>query len=83
MEPLPDFSELSNPELDRLIEDLIEREATLSFERRTLQARLDILVAEREARRVGRSPRAVDLHRLAGVLARTGPAEGWREWPSL
>ena len=50
MEPLPDFAQLSDDELRTLIDELVEEENQISYRRRLLQGRIDILKAERTAR---------------------------------
>ena len=53
MEPLPDLQTLSDEELVRLISDLNAEEKQISYHRRLLQGRLDILRAEEAARETG------------------------------
>ncbi len=73
MEPLPDLGSLSDEELKGLIEDLEQQEREVSFERRMLHGKIDILRAElvaRLQRTGGRSildPAVVD--RLTDILA--------------
>ena len=55
MEPLPDLGTLSDEDLKRLIEKLEREENEVSFRRRLLQGRIDILRAERTARLKGRA----------------------------
>jgi hypothetical protein len=50
MEPLPDLATLSDDDLDALIDELTTKENEVSFHRRLLQGRIDILRAERIAR---------------------------------
>jgi len=50
MEPLPDLATLSADELNALIDELTTKENEVSFHRRLLQGRIDILRAERIAR---------------------------------
>jgi hypothetical protein len=50
VEPLPDFATLSDDELRKLIDELVEEENQISYRRRLLQGRIDILKAERTAR---------------------------------
>ena len=75
VEPLPDLETLSDEELRRLIDELISEENEVSFRRRILHGKIDILRAERAARlqrRVGegRSPLDdVDMKRLSEILA--------------
>ncbi|HZR95908.1 MAG TPA: hypothetical protein VFA56_09445 [Gaiellaceae bacterium] len=46
MEPLPDFATLSNAALRRLIRDLRAQEHAVSYDRKMLQGRIDILKAQ-------------------------------------
>ena len=50
MEPLPDLATLSDEDLKTMIEELTQEENEVSFRRRLLQGRIDILRAERIAR---------------------------------
>src|SRR5581483_9714222 len=46
VEPLPDFATLSNAALRRLIRDLQAQEHAVSYDRKMLQGRIDILKAQ-------------------------------------
>ena len=50
MEPLPDLSEISDTDLKKLIDDLTEEEQDISYRRRLLHGKIDILRAELVAR---------------------------------
>ena len=50
MEPLPDLGTLTDEDLKKLIDDLTRREQEVSFERRILHGKIDILRAELVAR---------------------------------
>ena len=50
MEPLPDLASLSDDELKQLIEDLMNEEREVSYSRRLLHGKIDILRAELVAR---------------------------------
>ena len=50
MEPLPDLGSLSDAELKELIESLKHKEQEVSYERRILHGKIDILKAELVAR---------------------------------
>ena len=50
MEPLPDLGSLSDAELKELIESLKAKEQEVSYERRILHGKIDILKAELVAR---------------------------------
>jgi hypothetical protein len=75
VEPLPDLGSLSDEELRHLIDDLIAEENDVSFRRRILHGKIDILRAERAARLQkkvgeGRSPlEDVDMDRLSAIIA--------------
>jgi hypothetical protein len=75
MESLPDLATLSDDDLKQLIEKLEEEENEVSFRRRLLQGRIDILRAERTARLKGKGVGDVDVERLTDILAsRSAPA---------
>ena len=61
MEPLPDLGSLSDEDLKTLIERLQAEENDVSYRRRLLQGRIDILRAERTARMKGRGMGDVDV----------------------
>ena len=73
MEALPDLTRLGDDDLDKLIEDLERRESEVSYERRLLQGKIDILRAERVARK-RKTPEEelghVDVDRLSEILSR-------------
>ena len=50
MEPLPDLASLSDDELKQLIDDLMNEEKEVSYRRRLLHGKIDILRAELVAR---------------------------------
>jgi hypothetical protein len=76
MEPLPDLATLSDDDLKTLIEQLTEEENEVSFRRRLLQGKIDILRAERTARMKGKGVSDVDVERLTDILsARSAPPE--------
>jgi RsiG-like len=50
MEPLPDLPTLSDEDLKKLIDDLTEEEQEVSYRRRLLHGKIDILRAELVAR---------------------------------
>ena len=76
MEPLPDLGSLSDDELKRLIEDLEREEREVSYQRRLLHGKIDILRAELVARLQSSGGRSVldevDVERLTQIL--TGKA---------
>jgi RsiG-like len=73
MEPLPDLAKLSDEDLKKLIDDLTEEEHEVSYRRRLLHGKIDILRAELVARlkqTEGRSVLdAVDVESLTAILA--------------
>ena len=83
MEALPDLESLSDQNLRDLIHSLMEQELKVSYERRILHGKIDILRAELQARLKkgvgeGKSPLLeVDVDKLAEILASkaTPPAE--------
>ena len=50
MEPLPDLATLSDDDLKRLIEEETQKENEISYQRRLLHGKIDILRAELVAR---------------------------------
>jgi CO dehydrogenase/acetyl-CoA synthase alpha subunit len=78
VEALPDLTKLGDDDLDTLIEDLERRESEVSYERRLLQGKIDILRAERVARKRGKPEEElaqVDVERLSEILARKASPE--------
>jgi hypothetical protein len=76
MEPLPDLASLSDEDLKQLIEELEGEESDVSYRRRLLQGRIDILRAERTARlrksvQAGESP-LTDVDALTDILSQKG-----------
>jgi len=61
VEPLPDLGSLSDEDLKTLIERLQAEENEVSYRRRLLQGRIDILRAERTARMKGKGMGDVDV----------------------
>ena len=80
MEPLPDLSTLTDDDLRTMIRELEAEEDEVSFRRRVLHGRIDILRAElvarlREQVSAGEAKLA-DVGRLSEILsARTAPPE--------
>jgi hypothetical protein len=76
MEPLPDLASLSDEDLKTLIDELTQEEHEVSYRRRLLHGKIDILRAELVARlqeTQGRSVLdAVDVDSLTEIL--TGKA---------
>jgi hypothetical protein len=50
LEPLPDLGNLSDDDLKKLIDDLTQQENEISYQRRLLHGKIDILRAELVAR---------------------------------
>ncbi|MGZ4431268.1 MAG: RsiG family protein, partial [Gaiellales bacterium] len=78
MDVLPDFTTLSDDELKKLIDEHVREEEEISYRRRLLHGKIDILRAElvdRIKRRHGgdSSALAVDIERLTEILAHKGP----------
>ena len=77
MEPLPDLSSLSDADLRQLIRDLVEEERDVSYRRRLLHGKIDILRAElvvRLQKTEGRSVLdEVDVDRLTAILTSKAP----------
>ena len=73
MEPLPDFGALNDDELKTLIDDLEQQEREVSYERRLLHGKIDILRAELVARLQKSGGQSVldqvDVDRLTQILA--------------
>jgi anti-sigma-K factor RsiG len=69
MESLPDLATLSDDDLKTLIDELTEEENEVSFRRRLLQGRIDILRAERTARLKGKGVSDVDVEELTNILS--------------
>ena len=75
MESLPDLATLSDEDLKTLIEKLTAEENEVSFKRRLLQGRTDILRAERTARLKGKGVSDVDVEALTDILSsRSAPS---------
>ena len=77
MEPLPDLQSLSDAALRDLIDRLVQEENDVSYRRRILHGKIDILKAELQSRLQrqmgeggGESPLyEVDVDKLAAILA--------------
>ncbi len=76
MDPLPDFGSLSDDQLKAMIGDLEQQEREVSYQRRILHGKIDILRAELVARLQSSGGRSVldqvDVDRLTEIL--TGKA---------
>ena len=76
MEPLPDLATLSDDDLKQLIDNLTQEEQEISYRRRLLHGKIDILRAELVARLQTSGGRSVldqvDVDRLTDIL--TGKA---------
>ena len=72
MEPLPDLGSLSESELKSLIDDLENQEHEVSYQRRLLHGKIDILRAELVARLQTTGGQSVldqvDVDRLTAIL---------------
>jgi hypothetical protein len=75
MEPLPDLATLSDADLKALIDDLQHQEQEVSYRRRLLHGKIDILRAElvsrlQKQKGAGEGPLSeVDVDKLAAILA--------------
>jgi hypothetical protein len=87
MDVLPDFTTLSDDELKALIERFVREEEEVSYRRRLLHGKIDILRAElvdRVKRREtgGDSTLSeIDIDRLTDILAHRGPPPGLDDEP--
>jgi hypothetical protein len=76
MEPLPDLATLSDADLKKLIDELTQEEHEVSYRRRLLHGKIDILRAELVARLQKTQGRSVldtvDVESLTDIL--TGKA---------
>jgi RsiG-like len=73
MDVLPDFTTISDDELKALIERYVREEEEVSYRRRLLHGKIDILRAELVARLQGTEGRSVldqvDVDHLTAILA--------------
>ena len=76
MEPLPDLATLSDEDLKKLIDELTREESEVSYRRRILHGKIDILRAELVARLKATGGKSVletvDVESLTAIL--TGKA---------
>ena len=72
MEPLPDLAKLSDDDLKHLISDLTQEENEVSYQRRLLHGKIDILRAELVARLQKTQGKSVlddvDVEHLTAIL---------------
>ena len=77
MEPLPDFASLTDDALKGLIDDLEQQEREVSYQRRILHGKIDILRAELVARLQKSGGKSVleqvDVEGLTAILASKAP----------
>jgi anti-sigma-K factor RsiG len=81
VEALPDLATVSDAELRQLIRDLVEEERQVSYRRRILHGKIDILRAELVARLQKTEGKSVleeiDVDRLTAILtSKAPPPEG-------
>ena len=82
VEPLPDLASLSDDDLKKLIHDLTAQENEISYQRRLLHGKIDILRAELVARLQKTGGKgvldSVDVESLTAILAgkATPPDQG-------
>ena len=79
MEPLPDLATLSDDDLKRLIDEYTAEEQEVSYRRRILHGKIDILRAELVARLQKSGGRSVldhvDVDKLTDILSgKTAPS---------
>jgi hypothetical protein len=79
VEPLPDLGSLADNELKGLIDDLETQEREVSYQRRLLHGKIDILRAELVARLQRSGGKSVldqvDIDRLTAILTGKGSPE--------
>jgi hypothetical protein len=78
VEPLPDFANLTDADLKELIRNLVKEEQEVSYRRRILHGKIDILRAELVARLQSSGGKSVlddvDVSTLTDILsAKAGP----------
>jgi hypothetical protein len=82
VEPFPDLGTLSDNDLKQLIDELTKEELEVSYRRRILHGKIDLLRAELQARLKETGGKSVldqvDVEHLAAILAgkASPPAEG-------
>jgi hypothetical protein len=73
VEPFPDLGSLSDDDLKQLIDELTKEELEVSYRRRILHGKIDLLRAELQARLKETGGKGVlekvDVDRLAAILA--------------
>jgi hypothetical protein len=73
VEPFPDLGSLSDDDLKELIDQLTKEELEVSYRRRMLHGKIDLLRAELQARLKETGGKSVleqvDVDRLAAILA--------------
>jgi hypothetical protein len=72
LEPVPDFASLSDDDLKRMIDELTREEHEISYQRRLLHGRIDILRTELVARLQKTGGKSVldqvDVEHLTAIL---------------
>ena len=80
VEPLPDLATLSDDDLKQLIDNLTKEEQEISYRRRLLHGKIDILRAELVARLQKTEGRSVldelDVDKLTEILTSKGASPG-------
>jgi hypothetical protein len=73
VELLPDLASLTDPDLKQLIQELQDEEREISYRRRLLHGKIDILRAEYQARLKAAGPESIlsqiDVETLTEILA--------------
>jgi hypothetical protein len=76
VEPLPDLASLSDAQLKELIDELTRREDEISYQRRILHGKIDILRAELTSRLKNKGEGEIlnqlDVQRLTEILVSKG-----------
>jgi hypothetical protein len=76
VEALPDLKTLSDPDLKQLIDELTRREDEISYQRRILHGKIDILRAELTSRLKNKGEGEIlnqlDVQRLTEILVSKG-----------
>jgi CO dehydrogenase/acetyl-CoA synthase alpha subunit len=77
VEPLPDLANMTDEDLRELIRDLVEEEQQVSYQRRLLHGKIDILRAELVARLQKSGGKSVldqvDVDSLTAILTSKAP----------
>ena len=75
MEPFPDLGSLSDDDLKQLIDDLTKEELEVSYRRRILHGKIDLLRAELQARLKETGARGSSSRWTSSTWPRSSPAK--------